>query len=126
MLRKIKKSKYETDIGFFKLFDRNVNFLDDEKITIPIKTTFFKKIENIYRSTRYSFDWAFKLLHADIGNLEFLGKLTTGPKYCLLLVELMTSKVCLSHEVQKIHFKQNGNSFYKEVEGERKGKKTKL
>ena len=109
MLKKNKKSKYETDIGFFKLFDRNINFLDDEKVTIPIKITFFKKIENIYRSACYSFDGPFQLLHADVGNLEFLGKLTNDPKYCLLLVELMTSKVCLSHEVQKIHFKQNGN-----------------
>ena len=31
LLKKIKKSGYEKDIQFVKLFDRNVNFLEDEK-----------------------------------------------------------------------------------------------
>ena len=33
------------DIEFVKLFDKNVNFLEDEKRTMPIKTTF---VENYY------------------------------------------------------------------------------
>ena len=41
--KKFKKSKYEKDIEFVKLFDRNVNFLEDQKSTIPIKTTFVEK-----------------------------------------------------------------------------------
>ena len=43
LLKKIKKLKYEKDIKFVKLFDRNVNFLEDQKSTIPIETTFVEK-----------------------------------------------------------------------------------
>ena len=41
--KKFKKSEYEKGIEFVKLFDRNVNFLGDEKKLIPIKTTFVEK-----------------------------------------------------------------------------------
>ena len=70
---------------------------------------FEKKKDDINRSTLYSFDGPFLLLHVDIGNLEFLGKSATNPKHCLLFDDLFTSKVCLSNEVQKVHFKENGN-----------------
>ena len=44
LLRKIKKSRYEKDIEFAKLFDRNLNFLQDEKRSVPIKTFVEKMI----------------------------------------------------------------------------------
>ena len=43
LLKKVKKSRYEKDIEFFKLFDRNVNCLENEKRSVPIKTTFVGK-----------------------------------------------------------------------------------
>ena len=93
LLKKIKKLKCEKDIEFFKLFDRNVHFLEDEKSTIPIKIIFVEKKDDIDRSTLYSFDGPFQLLHADVGNLELLGKSAVDPKYCLLFVDLFISKV---------------------------------
>ena len=109
LLKKIKKLKCEKDIEFFKLFDRNVHFLEDEKSTIPIKIIFVEKKDDIDRSTVYSFDGPFQLLHADVGNLELLGKSAADPKYCLLFVDLFISKVYVFSEVQKTHFKQNGD-----------------
>ena len=50
LLKKIKKSRYEKDIEFVKLFDRNVNFLEDEKRTNPIKTTFVEKKKMILKN----------------------------------------------------------------------------
>ena len=44
-------------------------------------------------TTLYSFDGAFQLMHADVGNLEFLGKNATFPQYVLVLVDLFSSKV---------------------------------
>ena len=32
LLKRIKKSKYEKDIEFVKLFDRNISFLEDKKV----------------------------------------------------------------------------------------------
>ena len=39
----MKKSRYENDIEFVKLFDRNVSFSENEKRYVPIKTTFVEK-----------------------------------------------------------------------------------
>ena len=58
----------------------------------PTTTDFVDKGE-IDRSTLYSFDGPFQLLHADIGNLEFLGKNATFPQYALVVVDLYSSKV---------------------------------
>ena len=44
-------------------------------------------------SALYSFDGPFQLLHADVGNLEFLGKNATFPQYVLVIVDLYSSKV---------------------------------
>ena len=58
----------------------------------PTTTDYVDKGE-IDRSTLYSFDGPFQLLHADIGNLEFLGKNATFPQYALVVVDLYSSKV---------------------------------
>ena len=86
LLKKVKDSKNEKYIEFVKLSDRYVNFLEDEKSTIPKKTTLIEKKDDIDRSTLYSFDGPFQLLHADAGNLEYLGKSATDPNIvCCLL-----------------------------------------
>ena len=43
VLKKLKKLKYDKDIEFVNLFKSNIDFLGDEKKSIPIKTTFLKK-----------------------------------------------------------------------------------
>ena len=69
VLKKLKKSSYVRDKDFVNLFENNVDFLDDEKVSIPIKTIFVEKKDDIDKSTLYIFDGQFQLLHADIGNL---------------------------------------------------------
>lgn len=64
-----------------------------EKNTIPIKTPFVEKKSDIDRSTLYSFNGPFQLLHADVGNLEFLGKSAVDPKYCLFFVDIYSAKI---------------------------------
>ena len=56
---------------------------------------YWKKKDDTDRSTLYSFDGPFKLLRAEVGNLEFLGKSAADPKYFLLFVDLFTSKICI-------------------------------
>lgn len=66
------------------------------KKIISIKAGFVGKVDDIDRSTLYTLytcDGRFQLLHADVRNLEFLGKYATDPKYCLLFLDLFTSKV---------------------------------
>ena len=40
VLKKLKKSIYNNDIDIVNLFKSNIDFLDNEKKPIPIKTTF--------------------------------------------------------------------------------------
>ena len=90
-LLKLKKSKYAEDKNFFKL----VNLLESSVIFEPVtvKRTDYVEKREIDHSTLYSFDAPFRLFHADIANLEFLGKNATFPQYVLVLVDLFSSKI---------------------------------
>ena len=54
---------------------------------------FIEKRSHIDRSTLYSFDGPFQLLQADIAYVSFLAKSAIDPKFCLLFVDLFTSKI---------------------------------
>ena len=87
MLKKLKKLTYVRDKEFVNLFVNSVDsFEDDEKKSLPIKTTFVEIKDNIDRSTLYSVDGPLQLLHVDVGSLEFLGKsgATRNIASCLL------------------------------------------
>ena len=92
LLRKLKKSKYLKDSQLLKLvlLADNKYFLNNDKT--PTRADYIEKRE-IDRSTMYSFDGSFQLFHADVGNLEFLGKNATISKYMLLVVDLYSSKL---------------------------------
>ena len=78
----------------------------------------FKKRE-IDRSSLYSFDGPFQLLHADVGNSEFLEKNTTFPQYVLLIVDLYQSKVYVYLMRSRKQIRQKMKLFYEEVNGKR-------
>ena len=52
---------------------------------LPLRLDFVEK-----RETLYSIDGPFQLVHVDVANLEFLGKLATHAKYCLLIVDVFS------------------------------------
>ena len=87
LLLKLKKSKYVEDKRFFNL----VNLLDKKNIIFEpdrvTRTDYVEKRE-IDHSRLYSLDVPFRLFHADVPNLEFLGKNATFPQYVLVLVDL--------------------------------------
>ena len=58
----------------------------------PTRVDYVEKRETD-RSTLYSFHGPFQLLHADLGNLEFLGKNATFPQDILVIVDLFSSKI---------------------------------
>ena len=60
---------------------------------MPLVTPLVNKRSNIDHSTLYSISKPFDLLHADIADLRCLKKSAVNPKYCLLLVDLFTSKI---------------------------------
>ena len=83
LLNRLKKSRYETDKILFKLVNLNDNrFIFDED-KAPTRADYVEKRE-IDRSTLYSFDGPFQLLHANLG---ILGKNATFPQYVLVIVD---------------------------------------
>ena len=93
ILNKARKSIYDKDKVFVKLY----NELEDKNFyknnNLPLVTPFVNKRSNIDHSTLYSISKPFELLHADIADLRFLARSAVDPKYCLLIVDLFTSKI---------------------------------
>ena len=84
---------YDKDKVFVNLYEKleDKNFHNNE--TVPLVTPFVEKESNIDQSTLYNISKPFELLHADIADLKFFAKSAVDPKYCLLVVDLFTSKV---------------------------------
>ena len=93
LLNKAKKSTYDKDKVFVSLYNEleDKNFYQNNNL--PLVTPFVSKRSNIDHSTLYSIGKPFELLHADINDLRFLANSTVDPKYCLLIVDLFTSKI---------------------------------
>ena len=120
LLKKLKKSSYDVDKQLFKLVNLadSTTFLDDGKS--PTRTDYVEKKE-INRFTLYSFDGPFQILHADVGNLEFLGKNATFLQYVLVIVDLYSSKGYTYSMKSRKQILQKMKLFYDEVRSKRKG-----
>ena len=70
-----------------------------------------------------SFDGPFQLVNADVGNLEFLGKNATIPRYVLLVVDLHSSKVYVYPMRLRKQILQKMKLFYGKVNNKIKNKK---
>ena len=122
LLKQLKKLHYDVDKQLFKLVNLadSKKFLDDGKSST--RTNYVEKRE-IDRSTLYSFDGPFQLLHTDIGNLEFLGKNATFPQCVLVIVDLYTSIFNTYSMKSRKQILPRMKLFYNEVKNKRKGKR---
>ena len=125
LLNKLSQSKYETDKLFYKL----VNLIDSKNIfyedKAPTRIDYVEKRE-IDRSALYSFDGSFPLLHADVGNLEFIGKNVSFPQYVLVIVDLFSSKIYTYPMKSGKQILQKLRILYDDVRNKRKGKRMRL
>ena len=125
LLARLKKSRYIEGKSFFKL----VNLLNNNNVIFDVnnvnRTDYVEKRE-IDRSTLYSFSRPFELIHADVGNLEFLGKNATFPRYVLVVVDLFSSKVYAYPMKSRKQIRQRLEMFYDDVKNKRKRKKMRL
>ena len=126
LLLKLKKSKYVEDKKIFNL----VNLLDGKNSVVlepvSVKRNDYVEKREIDHSTLYSFDAPFRLFHADVGHLEFLGKNATFPQYVLVLVDLFSSKIHTYPMKSRNQIRQKLEQFYRDVRRKMKGKKIKL
>ena len=120
LIKKIKRSKYEKDIIFLRLYNTIENVNLDEKEEIPTFVPFIENKKDIDNSTLYSFNSPFQLLHADIADIRFFSKSAADPHYCLLFVDLFTQKIYTFPMKKRNLLKKKMQTFYEEVENKRK------
>ena len=121
LLRKGKKSSYEKDKVFLKLFNvaENKKVIYEKEERVPFYTPFAPQKRNIDRSTLYTVHGPLQFFRADIAFLKFLAKSAVDPKYALLCVDLFTSKVYVYTMRKKSNLVNKLETFYKEIEPKR-------
>ena len=131
LLNKGRKSSYEKDKVFYKLFntieDRNILYENDEN-RVPFYTPFIEQKKDIDRSSSlYSVNGPLQFFHADIAFLKFLAKSAIDPKYALRCVDLFTSKIYVYTMRKKSNLLQKLEICYKEIQPKRdSGEKMRL
>ena len=91
-----------------------------------VKRMDYVEKREIDHSTLYSFNAPFRLIHADVRNLEFLGKNASFPQYVLVLVDLFSSKIYTYPMKSRKQIRQKLEQFYRDVKSKRRGKTMKL
>ena len=94
LLKEARKSNYISDKVLYRMYNNLENRIDfnNENLILPVYTSFIEQ-ENIDSSKFFSIKAPFELIHADIADINFLAKPSVTPVYCLLFVDLFTSKV---------------------------------
>ena len=124
ILAKVKKSSYEKDQIFYKLFkkieneDKNEDVIEEK---IPFYTPFVEQRKDIDRSsTLYTVNAPLQFFHADLAYLQFFAKSAVDPKYALLCVDIFTSKVYVYTMRTKNNLVEKLKKFYEEIDLKRK------
>ena len=125
ILDKVKKSSYDKDQVFYKLFKKledqdDDGDDDDDRLQIPFYTPFIEQRRDIDRSSAlYSVNGPLQFFHADLAYLQFFAKSAVDPKYALVCVDLFTSKVYVYTMRNKNNLFKKIEEFYKEIDQKR-------
>ena len=122
-LNKARKSAYDKDKVFVNLYDQleDKNFYQNNN-NLHLVTPFVNKRSNIDHSTLYSISKPFELLHADVADLRVLAKSADDLKYCLLVVDLFTSKIYVYPMKNRSLLAKTLKLFYEDIKQERTGR----
>ena len=124
LLKKQKISTYDKNNLLLRLINISDQKISDENI--PSTRVNYVEKREIDRSTLYSFDGPFQLIHVHVGNLEFLRKSAISPRYVLLVVDLYSSKVYVyPMSFRKLILQMLGH-FYDELKHKRNKKTMRL
>ena len=122
LINKASKSVFEKDRVFVDLYKQ----LEDKKKfkktnSLPITMPFYDFKSNVDHSTLFSISKPFELLHGDIADTRFLARSAVDPKYCLLLVDLFTSKVYIYPMKNRSLLARKLKIFYEDINNKRTG-----
>ena len=123
IVNKAYKSAYEKDVVFVNLYKKleYKNFYQKKEI-LSLVTPFFNQKSDVDHSTLYSISKPFDLVHGDIADTRFLAKSAVDPKYCLLLVDLFTSKIYVYVMKNRGLVAKKLRLFYEDIQNKRTGK----
>ena len=118
LLNRLKKSSYDKDQVFYKLFKKLENEEKDIiESQIPFYTPFIEQRKDIDRSSAlYTVNGPLQFFHADLAYLQFFAKSAVDPKYALLCVDLFTSKVYIYTLRTKNNLFKKLEEFYEEID----------
>ena len=123
LLKKIKKSSYEKDQVFYKLFKKlqsKEQDVIDEESKVPFYTPFVEQRKDIDRSSAlYTVNGPLQFFHADLAYIQFFAKSAVDPKYALLCVDLFTSKLYVYTLRTKNNLPKKLEEFYKDIDFKR-------
>ena len=128
LLNKGRKSSYEKDKVFYKIFniieDKDVIYdFDTDKPKLPFYTPFVEQKKDIDRSSSlYYINGPMQFFHADLAYLQFFAKSAVDPKHALVCVDLFSSKIYVYTMRKKSNLVQKMELFYKEIEQKRNQK----
>lgn len=110
MINRARTSLYDKNKVFVKLYAESENieelyFDENNQLNLPLTTPFVQKKMFTLQLCLVSFEGSFKIFHVDIADLMFLAKSAVNPKYCLLIVDLFTSRI-YTYPMEKGRFKE--------------------
>ena len=123
VLNKASKSIFDKDKVLVNLYNQleDKNFRSKTKF-FPIITPSSDRKSNADHSTLFSIGKLFELFHADIVDTRFLAKSVVDPKYCLLLVDLFTSKIYIYPIKNRNLLAKKLKLFYDDIKPKRTGR----
>ena len=122
LVNKASRSVFEKDrlfVDLYKQIENKKQFKNSD--LLPITTPFYESKSNVDHSTLFSISKPFELLHGDIADTRFLAKSAVDPKYCLLLVDLFTSKVYIYPMKNRSLLAKKLKLFYDDIQSKRTG-----
>ena len=122
LINKASKSVFAKDqlfVNLYKQLEDKTKFKNTNLLLIT--TPFYESKSNVDHSTLFSISKPFELLHGDIADTRFLAKSAVDPKYCLLMVDLFTSKVYVYPMKNRSLLAKKFKLFYDDIQKKRTG-----
>ena len=118
-VNKLAKSKYDKDtvlLNLYREFKKNRGKIKELKTKVVINTPFVQE-RAVTQSGEmlHTIDGPMQLVHADVADLNSFNKSVVAPKYCLLCVDLFTSKVYTYGMKKKSQLADKLEKFYLEI-----------
>ena len=121
--KKLKKSIYGRDKVLSKVYFEYVSQTGNKKVketAVVINTPFIQEHSTFQTGDMlYSIHGPMQLFHADLPDLRFFSKSTAAPAYCLVCVDLFSSKIYTYGMKRKSHLSEKLEKFYSEIEPHR-------